>query len=127
MIKGFARKLDHLGRATLPVEFRRTLGWEIRTGIDMYLEGKVIHLKEGKGRKLDVLGRYTLPMEVRRTLKLRDQELVDIYVEGKEICIRKVALQCVICGTDEEDKLVEKNGVHVCNVCAFDLVGKAMG
>ncbi|MBE5966973.1 MAG: AbrB family transcriptional regulator, partial [Lachnospiraceae bacterium] len=77
-MKGIVRKLDELGRITLPIEYRRTLSYGERQGFDLYVDGNAIHLKRGNGRKLDQLGRYTLPIEVRRSLRFDDGELVDM-------------------------------------------------
>jgi len=107
MAKGFVRKIDELGRITLPMEYRRAMDLEPGTFMDLYIEGKVIHLKKGKGRKLDELGRYTLPIEVRRTLGIAVKDPVDMYLEGEEICILKSSKECVFCGCDHEESLTE--------------------
>lgn len=128
MIKGIARNLDGLGRATLPIEYRKSL--EIKSGepVDMYLDGKIIRIRNavkpnrGIVRNLDYLGRVVLPKEYRKYLNLPGGELVDMYLDGEEVCICRAGVQCVICGSTEEDKLVEKNGVHICSKCVFDLV-----
>ena len=75
-------------------------------------------------RKLDDLGRITLPIELRRTFKIEDNAPLEIYVEGDVICLKPCKLQCVCCGSINEDKLVELNGVLVCGECARELYGK---
>lgn len=39
MIKGIVRNLDKLGRATLPKEYRRSLGMVAGEEVDIYLNG----------------------------------------------------------------------------------------
>lgn len=126
MAYGFVRRLDSLGRVTIPKEFRRSLELEEFEPMDMYIVDKVIHLIPGKGRRLDELGRYTVPIEVRRTLRFEQNEFVDIYIENNEICIKKEMLQCVICGADEEDKLIEVEGVLICRSCAGKIADKLL-
>ena len=126
MVRGMVRKLDNLGRATIPIEYRRAIDLEIGDALDLYIENKVIRLMKGKGRKLDALGRYTLPIEVRRSLRLAQNDFVDIFVEGDEICIKREALQCVMCGSEDESQLREVNGVLICKKCSLDVYEKVM-
>lgn len=48
MVKGIVRNLDQLGRATLPKEYRKTLGMEDGEPVDIYLDGDVICIKKAK-------------------------------------------------------------------------------
>jgi len=68
-------------------------------------------------RKIDPLGRIVLPMELRRTLGIKPGDPVEIYVDGKVVCLKTVKLQCVCCGSTDEDRLIVKNGVHMCPAC----------
>lgn len=43
---GIVRKLDQLGRITLPIETRRVLGIRDREPLEMYVEGDVICFKK---------------------------------------------------------------------------------
>ncbi|MEA4989181.1 MAG: AbrB/MazE/SpoVT family DNA-binding domain-containing protein [Anaerovorax sp.] len=43
---GIVRKVDELGRIVLPIELRRTLDIEIKTPIEIYVEGEYIILKK---------------------------------------------------------------------------------
>jgi transcriptional pleiotropic regulator of transition state genes len=124
MARGIVRKIDDLGRVTIPIEYRRVINLATGEALDLYIEGKVIRLKKGKGRKLDALGRYTLPIEVRRSLRFELNEIVDIYVDGDEICIKKEMLQCVICGSEDETQLIEVDGVLICRDCAVKVIDK---
>lgn len=42
---GIVRKLDELGRITLPIELRRTLGIEDREPLEIFVDGDTICLK----------------------------------------------------------------------------------
>jgi transcriptional pleiotropic regulator of transition state genes len=126
MAIGIVRKIDDLGRVTIPIEYRRALNLATGDALDLYTVDKVIHLKKGKGRRLDELGRYTLPIEVRRSLRFEMNELVDIYVKGDEICIKREMLQCVICGSEDETQLHEVNGVLICKSCALAVTDMVM-
>lgn len=76
---------------------------------------------KGIVRNLDNLGRVVVPKEMRRELKIREGEPVDIYLENGIICIKPFKLQCVYCGKNDEDKLIEENGVHACVDCILRL------
>lgn len=82
---------------------------------------------KGIVRNLDNLGRITLPIEMRRSLNLKVGEPVEIYFKGEAICIEPMRLQCVCCGSKDEKKLVEKNGVHMCPKCIEELRQDVMG
>lgn len=130
MIKGVVRNLDPLGRITLPKEYRKSLGMYLEDKVDMYLDNGIVCVKsyrEGESpkgivRKIDKIGRVSLPKEYRRTLRIEETEPVDIYLNGQVICVKAVKLQCVFCGTDKEERLIEKNGVHICLDCIDELV-----
>jgi transcriptional pleiotropic regulator of transition state genes len=76
---------------------------------------------KGIVRGLDHLGRITLPKEMRKSLKINESDPVDIYVDKGVICIKPCKLQCVLCGANDENKLVKRNGVHVCTDCIEEL------
>ena len=123
MAKGIVRKIDELGRITIPIEYRRAASIEVLESLDQHMEDNVIHLKKGKGRKLDELGRYTIPMECRRTLGFVDRQEVDIFIECGEICIQKIG--CAWCSNTDDLLLI--NGHQLCRKCAlavFDAVAE---
>ena len=43
---GIVRRLDELGRITLPIELRRTLGIDIKDSIEIYVDNSTIVLKK---------------------------------------------------------------------------------
>lgn len=115
MARGIVRKLDHLGRITIPIEYRRAIGVGTLEPLELYVENRVLHLKKGKGRNIDELGRYCIPKEIRRINKWSDDQALDIYVIGNEICIRKNGEECGLCGSDSH--LIKVDDSHVCLVC----------
>lgn len=133
MIKGIVRNLDRLGRVTLPVEMRRSLGMVAEEEVDMWLNGGVICVQllnkkdlHGIVRAIDNLGRIVPPREYLKSLKINTGDPVDMYLNGEVICIKKVTLQCVCCGNTEEDKLIEYNGVHMCPACIKQMWGRVV-
>lgn len=127
MSKGIIRKLDQLGRITLPIELRRSVNAGVKEPLDLFLDGSVIHLKKGTGRKLDELGRYTIPSEIRNTFGYAERQELDIYVEGAEICIRKESNACAVCGRDEVLlELHEVGEAHICKKCALVVMDMVM-
>lgn len=131
-MKGIVRKLDDLGRITLPMEYRKSFDIKVKeqAPIGIYIKENVIrlHMKKEKFigivRNLDELGRLTLPIEIRKTLKFGCQELVDIWVDNDEICIRKASLQCAICGSEDERNLMDIDGVFICRSCGTKIIDK---
>lgn len=128
MVKGIVRKLDNLGRISLPKEYRRILGIVAGAQVDMWLDQDIIRIKlydknspRGIVRCLDDLGRICLPKEYRRTLNIKEVDPVDMYLDKCIICIKPVRLQCVSCGTEKEEQLIKRNGVHVCKNCVDEL------
>ncbi|BAU28724.1 transcriptional pleiotropic regulator of transition state genes [Aneurinibacillus soli] len=41
---GIVRKVDELGRIVLPIELRRTLGIDIKDGLEIFVEGEKVVL-----------------------------------------------------------------------------------
>jgi AbrB family transcriptional regulator (stage V sporulation protein T) len=54
---GIVRKIDHLGRITIPMEVRRIHGWESGTPIEMFATDKGLLLREygAEQKKLAVI------------------------------------------------------------------------
>lgn len=125
MRKGIVRRLDELGRITLPMEYRRTAGIKPCDRVGIILDGEIIRIvlavEEkmfiGMDRPVDDMGRISLPMEIRQTLNYSERQKVDMYVEAQEIWISKVG--CHFC--QSEDDLIEFKGVHICKGCAQEL------
>lgn len=131
MSKGIVRKIDELGRITLPSEIRKELKIEPHTKIDMWLDGKTIRVfpcdavrLNGIVRRLDELGRITLPKEYRKALGFADRAELDMHFDGTTICIQGEEYTCSICGGTSE--LYNVNGGHICKKCAVAVVDKMM-
>lgn len=77
-------------------------------------------------RDMDKLGRIVIPMELRRTMRIQPGDPIEIFTNDDSIVLKKYSNNkvCVICGEcveAEQDKVVEKNGVCVCNRCIGEL------
>lgn len=121
MARGITRKLDEVGRVTIPIEMRRETGIDCGVRADLYLADGVICLKKGNGRKVDELGRYVLPMELRRAFGWEPGQVIEMYVEGDVLHIRKDG--CEWC--DESSNLIEVNGHKLCPACISKIVKHA--
>lgn len=71
----------------------------------------------GLVRQMDHLGRIVIPKEMRDLLNMKTGNLIEIYTQNGIICIEKCKLQCTLCGSTNEDKLLEVEGVHICKDC----------
>ena len=60
----------------------------------------------GVRRKVDDLGRVVIPASMRKTLGIADGDLVEFRLEADEVVIRKPAVACVFCGSDQHLRLV---------------------
>ncbi len=127
MARGIIRKLDELGRVTVPIEFRNTANIKTGDRVGIELKGNVIHFVLpanmsnfiGIDRPVDELGRIVLPMEIRRVLMLGVGQKVDMYFEEGALFLQKVG--CHYCGSSE--KLIEYKGVNTCRECIMDMHG----
>jgi transcriptional pleiotropic regulator of transition state genes len=128
MVKGIVRKVDELGRITLPIEIRRSFALNAGDRLAISLDGQVIRIKQGgyngMTRPIDELGRIALPIEYRRTLGLTDRQKVDMYIDGEDICVAKVVNGCGWCESNEN--LIEVNGHHICKKCALAVADAVM-
>lgn len=115
MSRGIIRKLDELGRITIPIEIRRATGIEVLVAVDLTIENSVLYLRKGSGRHIDALGRYTIPKEIRRSNKWDEGQALDIYIANGEICIRKAGEECAVCGADSH--LIKVDDGAICLVC----------
>lgn len=125
---GVARKFDELGRVTLPIEMRRTLGMVAGEPVEITCEHSVIKIelrkKEsicGITRCIDPLGRITVPKETRDMLHIGTKDAVMVTINGGSLLLTPVKHTCVFCGSTKQIKLVSKNGMYVCSNCVTDL------
>lgn len=125
MAKGVVRKIDELGRITLPIEYRRSLDLKKGKRVGLYLADNEIYLSTkqedfiGMTRPLDRLGRIVIPIEFRSELEYTEHQKVDLYIKGEEICIQKKSGVCAICGQTEKLKQIKEK--HICNSCVQEI------
>jgi bifunctional DNA-binding transcriptional regulator/antitoxin component of YhaV-PrlF toxin-antitoxin module len=125
MAKGIVRKIDELGRITLPIEIRRRFELKDSDRVGLQLDGQVIRISKhitGMSRPLDSLGRIALPIEYRRALGLGERHMLDMYIDDGDICIGKDG--CEWCGSGED--LMDINGHCLCRKCAYSVVDTVM-
>lgn len=70
-------------------------------------------------RRVDDLGRIVIPMELRRTLGIHVKDPISISVDGERIVLEKYRESCVICGSEDEIKIVKNR--PVCVACIGDI------
>lgn len=122
MARGIIRKLDELGRITIPIEIRRATGIDVLVSMDLYIENGVIRLAKGRGRSMDELGRYTVPMEIRKRCGWKTGQELEVYFDVEEIFISKPG--CEWC--DETNDLIVINGHHLCISCTAAVTAAAV-
>ena len=76
---GIVRRIDRLGRVVLPMELRKTLGWEIKDPLEVFVEEETVMLRKcgpycvfyGETRELlQYQGRTVCPNCIRELKKL---------------------------------------------------------
>ncbi|MDY0340747.1 MAG: AbrB/MazE/SpoVT family DNA-binding domain-containing protein [Coriobacteriia bacterium] len=70
-------------------------------------------------RRVDDLGRIVIPMELRRTLGIREHDRLSISVEGERVVLQKHIDSCVICGSQDEVRLVQTR--PICAACIAEI------
>jgi len=119
---GIIRKIDDLGRVTIPIEIRRSTGIDTSVHTDLYIDNGVLRLSKGNGRGIDELGRYTIPKEIRRRYGWEIGQEMEIYAEMGSLYIRKSG--CDWC--EETEDLIEVNGHKLCRKCRMAVVDAVM-
>lgn len=82
-------------------------------------------MPRGVVRKLDKLHRVVPPREMLKSLGIEAGDPVDIYISGGRLIIDKLRLQCVMCGCNDESRLMEVEPHAGCAVlmCPSCVVG----
>jgi bifunctional DNA-binding transcriptional regulator/antitoxin component of YhaV-PrlF toxin-antitoxin module len=122
MAKGILRKIDELGRVTLPIEIRRATGIDVLVHTDLLIDNGVIRLQKGKGRGIDDLGRYTIPKEIRMRYGWETGQKMEIFEDCGFVYIKKVG--CEWCDSTED--LFEIDGHRLCRKHAYRVVDTVM-
>ncbi len=126
MANGIVRKIDELGRITIPIEVRRSRNLHTGDRPEIVMDGQIIRIKTKESRAMtrpiDELGRIVIPMEIRRMLGFIAHQKVDMWVEGNDVCIQKFHAGCVIC--ESTDNLMDVNGVPICRKCGLKVIDR---
>lgn len=92
---GIVRKIDSLGRITIPKTIRDAFDIEGESVVKFYVEGDAIVISTDLDsqsfisvRKFDDLGRVTIPKELRESLNLRIGGRMQIIVENGSLKIK---------------------------------------
>ncbi len=86
-MKGINRKLDKLGRITIPSEYRKELGIKEHSTLSMLVDSNRIILE--KGYEVDKLGRIEIPINIREVLRIKEKEELNIEIEDDKIFLNK--------------------------------------
>lgn len=121
---GVVRKVDKIGRISLPIELRRTFNYGIDECVEMFLEGdyvKLVKMEKGLGivRRVDDLGRLVIPVECRRRLYINFGDSVEIYTDDSAIYLKKYERGCVLCGDIFNVKPFKSK--HICTGCVKEI------
>lgn len=120
---GIVRRLDEIGRITLPMELRKTMNIESRDPLEIHVEKDMIVItkydeilgESGIVRKIDDLGRIVLPKEFKYTLKLKLNNNLEIFTDEKRIILKQCFLDkvCMITGVINDNNFSFDNGKFV--------------
>jgi AbrB family transcriptional regulator, transcriptional pleiotropic regulator of transition state genes len=126
---GIVRKLDDLGRVTIPREVLRTFGLDVRDkpSMEIYQQANEVVIekakkgKKGMVRKIDELGRIVIPIAIARKLELDrvERTAVEYFLDGEKIILKKYEPGCTFCG--KLDDLKSYKGRNVCDCCIKEL------
>lgn len=121
MIISTVLALDSLGRITIPVKIRKKVDMHIADKISMYIVNNQIVLtkatEEENSRKIDDFGRLVLAKNIRNLLNINPGDKVIINSENNRIYVSKLQKNCVFCSSNDEENLIEYNGVKICTEC----------
>jgi len=96
-LRGMVRRLDSLGRILVPKEYRRELGLEKDSAIELIhlVDGLLIRpWSDGAGapvRRIDALGRVIIPIGIRRALGIDFHDELEMFLLRDGMFIRKKA------------------------------------
>ena len=92
-LRGMVRRVDNLGRILVPKEYRKELGLEQNSKIDLETldDGFLLRLldESAPGRRVDSLGRVNIPVSVRRALSIEYYDELEMFLLRDGIFIRK--------------------------------------
>ena len=127
MLTSIVRSMDDLGRVVVLKEWRRDLGIEPGSPVDISRNGNVLIIalgvspKESTGivRKIDNLGRVVIPKEWREKLKIGPGTPIEMARKGNKITLGVKSDECCVCGRDlEKDEIILRlHSKGICNDC----------
>jgi len=82
---GIIRKIDELGRIVIPMEVRRTQGWNVGQPMELFMDDNklVIQSYEGERKKEEAIGKLEKLREGALGNKVRDEiDAVINYLKG---------------------------------------------
>ena len=130
---GITRRLDDLGRITIPMELRRSLRIDAGDKLDISEQDKLIVLESAKGgclfsRKLDDLGRLCIPRSFLKRLRAMNKvSYFQFYVQEDKIFLQisETIEKCDLCGAPGYERPLQKykKGL-ICEVCIEDIARK---
>jgi len=88
-MKGIKRKLDGLGRITIPSEYRKELGITEHSTLSMLIDNNRIILE--KGYEVDKLGRIEIPINIREILGIKEKEELNVTIGDNKLFLNKKA------------------------------------
>lgn len=119
---GVIRKMDTLGRYTIPISLRRLIDIENDGEIAIYQKESYIVIRkvdeEGdlvQTRRKDQLGRVVIPSEMRKNLGLEINSMVEFFTKGNEIYLLPWQPGCFCCGQTSD--VVIFHGKKLCRNC----------
>ena len=125
---GLLRKVDRLGRVTIPSDIGHPLGIKNNEStLDVWFENGMIALQlseEGNqnavcSRLVDNNGRYVIPASIRFRLGIFPGAIVEFFLDEKTILIKRLDEQCQLCSSSCD--IIQITHGHICSKCAFEI------
>jgi len=93
-LRGMVRRVDNLGRILVPKEYRRELGLEKDSRIELTIlsDGLLVRPAGAGGppsRRIDALGRVNVPVGARRALGIEYYDEMEMFLLRDGMFIRK--------------------------------------
>ena len=93
-LRGLVRRMDGLGRVSVPKEYRSELGLENQAPVEFHALSDGIFIRAWEGecdsyRRIDNLGRLAIPVDLRRALDIAFYDELEIFLLKDSMFIRK--------------------------------------
>lgn len=118
------RRIDWMGRISIPSEMRKKLQLEARDEVFMGIVGEEIYLSKQPvtdfiSRRLDDVGRLCIPKEFRSKLSIADDAMLDCSLDYDVIKLSRSKVCCVMCGGSENVRNVKM--IRLCQDCVEEI------